>query len=63
MDNHIRDLCKRLLDTSGDEEAILLVTELKEALHRHIEKLRTEADAALRPRFVSSPERRKSIKE
>jgi signal transduction histidine kinase len=48
FDNHVRGLCERLLNSSSDEEAILLASELKDALHQHVESLRTQLKVSLR---------------
>jgi len=49
FDDRIRNLCNRLLNSSNDEEAVVLVSELKAALHDHIESLRTQLKASLQP--------------
>ena len=42
LDNHVRSLCTRLLNCASDEEAVLLASELRDALHKHMESLRTQ---------------------
>jgi hypothetical protein len=49
FDDRIRNLCNRLLNSSNDEEAVVLVSELKTALHDHIERVRTQLKALLQP--------------
>ena len=40
VEDRIRILCSQLLATKGDEESELIIIELREALHQHIERLR-----------------------
>jgi hypothetical protein len=49
LDDHISSLCSRLLNSSSDEEAVLLASELKAALHDHVESLRTRIKVSLQP--------------
>jgi hypothetical protein len=42
IDDHIRGLCNRLPNCSSDEEAVLMASELRDALHQHIVTLRTQ---------------------
>lgn len=49
-DNRINSLCNRLLASSSDEEVAVLASELKVALHEHMESLRTQLkDSLQRP--------------
>jgi len=48
-DNRIKSLCNRLLTSSSDEEVAVLATELKGALHDHIESLRTQLKDSVLP--------------
>jgi hypothetical protein len=47
MEDKIRRLCAELLATTDDEEIRPILVELRNALHQHIERLRS--------RFVSYP--------
>jgi hypothetical protein len=40
MEDRIRRLCSELLAKKGDEEVRLILAELREALHLHIERIR-----------------------
>ena len=40
MEDRIRRLCSQLLAAKGDEESGPILIELREALHKHIERLR-----------------------
>jgi hypothetical protein len=40
MEDKIRNLCKLIVSAKGDDEANVIVVELREALHQHIERLR-----------------------
>jgi hypothetical protein len=40
VEDTIRSLCSELLSASDDKELARIVVELREALHRHIERLR-----------------------
>jgi hypothetical protein len=46
-DNRIKSLCNRLLASSSDKEVAVLASELKVALHEHIESLRTQLKGSL----------------
>jgi len=46
-DNSINSLCNRLLASSSDEEVAALFSEMKVALHEHIESLRTQLKGSL----------------
>jgi len=46
-DNRVNSLCNRLLASSSDEEVAALASELKVALHEHIESLRTQLKGSL----------------
>ena len=46
-DNRINRLCNRLLASSSDEEVAALASELKVALHEHMESLRTQLKGSL----------------
>ena len=46
-DNRINNLCNRLLVSSSDEEVAVLASELKVALHEHMESLRTQLKDSL----------------
>ena len=46
-DNRINSLCNRLLASSSDEEVAALASELKVALHEHMESLRTQLKDSL----------------
>jgi len=46
-DNRINRLCNRLLASSSDEEVAALASELKVALHEHMESLRTQLKSSL----------------
>ena len=48
-ENRINSLCNRLLASSSDEEVAVLASELKVALHEHIESLRTQLKGSLHP--------------
>jgi hypothetical protein len=48
-DNRIKSLCNRLLASSSDEEVAVLASELKVALHEHIESLRMQLKDSLLP--------------
>ena len=45
--DRVRGLCDRLVNSSTDEDAILLASELKVVLHNHIQSLRTKATVSL----------------
>jgi len=47
FENRINSLCSRLLTSSSDEEVFVLASELKVALHEHIESLRTQLKGSL----------------
>ena len=57
-DNRIKSLCNRLLASSSDEEVAVLASELKVALHVHIESLRTQLKDSLLPSdgYPTAPE-------
>ena len=46
-ENRINSLCNRLLASSSDEEVAALASELKVALHEHMEGLRTQLKESL----------------
>lgn len=43
----IRGLCERLINSNTDEESVALASELKTALHEHIETLRERVKFAI----------------
>ena len=43
----IRGLCERLISSNTDEESVALASELKTALHEHIETLRERVKFAI----------------
>jgi hypothetical protein len=49
FENRINSLCSRLLASSSDEEIFVLASELKVALHEHIESSRTQLKDSLLP--------------
>jgi hypothetical protein len=46
-DEKIRGLCERLIGSTTEEESVSLASELKTALHEHIETLRDRAKLAI----------------
>jgi hypothetical protein len=51
IEDKIRGLCERLVSSATDEESVSLASELKTALHEHIETLRDRVKLAIPDRL------------